>query len=103
MLCTFKPGCDRCTICGVPSPWPGVARNCRPRLGDMIHAGLGAIGITPERVAAALGLEDCGCEERRQLANELGHIIGFGSPPTVGGGGEAIAGHARTTEGSDHG
>lgn len=47
----------------------------------MIHAGLVAVGITPKRVAAAIGVDDCGCEGRRQLANRLGHWVGIGTPP----------------------
>lgn len=54
----------------------------RPGLGDRVHAGLAAVGITPERVAAALNVEDCGCEERRRWLNEAGYAIGIGSPPT---------------------
>ena len=51
-----------------------------PGLGDRVHDALGAVGITPERVAAALGVEDCGCEERRELLNEWGYAIGIGTP-----------------------
>ena len=52
----------------------------RPRrgLGDMVAAGLAGIGITPERVAAALGVEDCGCEQRKQALNALGQRFGIG-------------------------
>lgn len=70
-----------CIRCGKATARPDLPRNCHPGLGDMIHAGLGAVGITPERVAAAMGVDDCGCERRRQLANELGHWIGIGTPP----------------------
>jgi hypothetical protein len=78
--CTYPAGSDVCCRCGVKSPWPHLARNCRPGLGDMLHAGLAAVGITPDRVAAALGVEDCGCEERRQLLNRAGYAIGIGTP-----------------------
>jgi hypothetical protein len=65
---------------------PAVLRVVRPPrspgLGDYVHAGLAAVGITPDRVAAALGVEDCGCEERRQALNQAGYVIGIGSPPT---------------------
>jgi hypothetical protein len=46
----------------------------------MLHAGLSAVGITPDRVAAALGVDDCGCKERRQLLNRAGYAIGIGTP-----------------------
>jgi hypothetical protein len=82
MNCVFSDGTDTCCRCGVQSPWPSVPRNCRPGLGDRVHAGLAAVGITPERVAATLGVDDCGCEGRRQLLNEAGYAIGIGSPPT---------------------
>jgi hypothetical protein len=50
----------------------------RPGLGDMVAAGLSAVGITPERVSAALGVEDCGCKKRQQQLNELGRRLGIG-------------------------
>lgn len=81
MNCVFADGSTTCTRCGQYSPWPDVPRNCRPGLGDLVHAGLGAVGITPERVAAALGVDDCGCEQRRQWLNEVGHAVGIGEPP----------------------
>jgi len=49
-----------------------------PGLGDMVSAGLSAIGITPERVSKALGVTDCGCKKRQQQLNELGRRIGIG-------------------------
>lgn len=81
ILCTFTA--DRCTVCGAPRiNARQLCGSWRPGLGDHLHAGLGAVGITPERVAAALGVEDCGCEQRRQWLNEAGYAIGIGSPPT---------------------
>jgi hypothetical protein len=50
-------------------------------LGDMIAAGLSAIGITKERaqrVANAVGLKDCGCAKRQKAWNEAGRRIGIG-------------------------
>jgi hypothetical protein len=82
MNCVFRNNSDTCDRCGVPSPWPGVPRNCRPGLGDYVHAGLSAVGITPERVAAALGVDDCGCDERRAWLNQAGYAVGIGAPPT---------------------
>lgn len=49
----------------------------RRGLGDMVAAGLAAVGITPERVSAALG-RPCGCKERKQKLNELGRRLGIG-------------------------
>ena len=80
MNCIFPDGADTCCRCGVPSPWPSVPRNCRPGLGDYVHDALGAVGITPERVAAALGVDDCGCEERREWLNQAGYAVGIGTP-----------------------
>jgi hypothetical protein len=50
----------------------------RPGLGDMVAAGLSAVGITPERVSKALGVEDCGCKKRQAKLNELGRKFGIG-------------------------
>lgn len=49
----------------------------RPGLGDMVSAGLAAVGITPERVSKVLG-RPCGCKERAAQLNELGRRIGIG-------------------------
>jgi len=49
----------------------------RPGLGDMVKAGLSAIGITEERVSAAIG-RPCGCSQRAEALNELGRKIGIG-------------------------
>jgi len=49
-----------------------------PGLGDMVAAGLSAVGITPERVSKALGVKDCGCKKRQQQLNDLGRRIGIG-------------------------
>ena len=79
-LCTFADG--RCTVCGAPQV--NARQLCgtwRPGLGDRIHDWLGAVGITPELVAAVFGVDDCGCEGRRQLLNEAGRAIGIGNEP----------------------
>lgn len=55
--------------------------HARPGLGDMVAAGLAAVGITKERVqavAAAVGVKDCGCKKRQEKLNELGRRIGIG-------------------------
>jgi len=46
-------------------------------LGDMVAAGLSAIGITKDRVSKALG-RPCGCAERQARLNELGRKLGIG-------------------------
>jgi hypothetical protein len=50
----------------------------RPGLGDMVSAGLSAIGITPERVSKALGVKDCGCKKRAEALTKLGRKFGIG-------------------------
>jgi hypothetical protein len=50
----------------------------RPGLGDMVAAGLSAVGITPERVSAALGVKDCGCKKRQEQLNDFGRRLGIG-------------------------
>jgi hypothetical protein len=49
-------------------------------LGDMVAAGLSAVGITKERVSALVG-GDCGCEQRQEALNDFGRSIGIGRPP----------------------
>jgi hypothetical protein len=72
--------CFRCgfKICNVKLP---VYRKCDiqagPGLGDMVAAGLSAIGITEERVSKAIG-RPCGCSERAEKLNELGRRVGIG-------------------------
>jgi len=46
-------------------------------LGDYVAAGLSAIGITKERVAAVTG-KPCGCAKRQEQLNELGRKFGIG-------------------------
>jgi len=54
-----------------------VYPRARPGLGDMVKAGLSAIGITEERVSKAIG-RPCGCSKRAEALNELGRKIGIG-------------------------
>jgi hypothetical protein len=49
----------------------------RHGLGDMVAAGLSAVGITKKRVSALVG-GDCGCQQRQEALNELGRKIGIG-------------------------
>jgi hypothetical protein len=53
----------------------------KPGLGDMVAAGLAAVGITKERaqaVATAVGVKDCGCKKRQERLNQLGRKFGIG-------------------------
>ena len=68
-----------CRRCGARVSSAIVRRNCGAAgLGDMVAAGLEAVGITKERVSAALGVEDCGCSERQSALNALGRKLGIG-------------------------
>lgn len=74
----------KCSRCGVAMRTPFINRNCgqdksHPGLGDMVAAGLSAVGITKERVSALVG-GDCGCQQRQQALNRLGHRLGIGRP-----------------------
>lgn len=46
-------------------------------LGDMVSAGLAAVGITPELVSKVLG-RPCGCKERAAKLNAIGRKLGIG-------------------------
>ena len=46
-------------------------------LGDMVAAGLAAVGITKERVSKVLGTP-CNCGARQQALNALGRRLGIG-------------------------
>lgn len=79
MLCDFKDG--QCVRCGVRREPPYPKRRCNAGLGDMVAAGLDAVGITKARAAAvarAMGMDGCGCEQRQQALNELGRKFGIG-------------------------
>jgi hypothetical protein len=73
----------RCRHCGRLASHPRAVKNCRagPGLGDMAAASLAAVGVTKKRVAAALGVDDCGCDRRRDLLNRAGYWLGIGTPP----------------------
>lgn len=73
-----------CPSCGRPFSRPNLIRNCRPGLGDLVAAGLASVGITKARaqaVAAAVGIEDCGCQGRQEAWNLAGYRLGIGTPP----------------------
>lgn len=78
-----------CVSCGVRTDREDAIRACpfivpdrhqheTPGLGDRVASALAAVGITKERAAAVLG--DCGCKQRQQWLNEVGHRIGIGTP-----------------------
>ena len=86
--CDIDPDSLRCKICGVNVTRPSVIRACAgPGLGDMVAAGLSAIGITKERVEAVVG-GPCGCPERQAAMNAagaawLGMSPGSTAPPEI--------------------
>lgn len=59
------------------SPHYPHPRERKPGLGDMVKAGLSAVGITEERVSRAIG-RPCGCSKRAERLNELGRKFGIG-------------------------
>ena len=75
-----------CFICGAAVPDQSAPHRgkcvceqpAKRGLGDMVAAGLSAVGITPERVSKALGVKDCGCKGRAEALNALGRRIGIG-------------------------
>lgn len=72
--CDIDPSSLRCRVCGSRVSAPHVRRNCgppAPGLGDYVANALSAVGITKERVSAAVG-GDCGCAARQQAMNEWG-------------------------------
>ena len=55
-----------------------LVRNKKKRgLGDIVKAGLSALGITEQRVSKAIG-RPCGCGKRAEKLNELGKKFGIG-------------------------
>jgi hypothetical protein len=75
MPCVVAQDGDTWTIDESHRAYPRV----RMGLGDMVAAGLEAIGITKARVAAAMGVTDCGCNKRQQQLNALGRWLGIGA------------------------
>ena len=80
--------CSRCRLrfCAREDHVAGLDADCEPKpvgLGDMVAAGLEAIGITKARVSAALGVKDCGCGKRQEALNALGRTLGIGIPPAA--------------------
>lgn len=84
MRCVFAimPGVARCTRCGIEVEITGktVPRlECRAGLGDMVKSALSSVGITEERVTAAVG-KPCGCSQRAAAMNAFGAKY-LGLPP----------------------
>jgi hypothetical protein len=75
--CIVSQDGERITVDETHSAYP------RPKvgLGDMVAAGLSAVGITKERaqwVANAVGIKDCGCAKRQAALTKLGRKFGIG-------------------------
>lgn len=75
-------GVWKCLICQAASPnqsapTEGECRCSGRGLGDMVAAGLSAVGITPERVSAVTG-KPCGCKKLQETLNALGRRLGIG-------------------------
>lgn len=75
-LCVFIDGV--CANCGATKINPRQVCHSRG-LGDIVAAGLSAVGITKERVSAIVG-GDCGCHERQEALNKWGRKFGIGGP-----------------------
>lgn len=75
-----RPGIYKCLACAGTALRPADSPP-KPGLGDMVAAGLDAVGITKDRVQAVarrVGIKDCGCKRRQQKLNELGEKLGIG-------------------------
>jgi hypothetical protein len=74
---------DACVTHDYGDGWVEIDTNhsayprAKPGLGDMVAAGLSAVGITKERVSKLAG-GDCGCQQRQEALNALGRKIGIG-------------------------
>jgi hypothetical protein len=58
---------------------PAYPSRAKPGLGDMLKAGLSAVGITEERISRLVG-RPCGCGQRAAKINEFGAKY-LGLPP----------------------
>jgi len=75
--CIVRDDGDTITVDETHPAYP----RAKPGLGDMVAAGLDAVGITKDRVQAVarrVGIKDCGCKKRQQRLNELGRKLGIG-------------------------
>lgn len=71
--CIVSQDGDRLVVDETHTAYP----RARPGLGDMVKAGLSAVGITEERVSKAIG-RPCNCGKRAEKLNELGRKFGIG-------------------------
>jgi hypothetical protein len=75
--CIVTQDGDQITVDETHAAYP----RAKSGLGDMVAAGLSAVGITKERaqaVAAVVGVKDCGCKKRQERLNQLGRKFGIG-------------------------
>ena len=75
--CIVSRDGDQITVDETHAAYP----RAKSGLGDMVAAGLSAVGITKERaqaVATAVGVKDCGCKKRQVGLNQLGRKFGIG-------------------------
>ena len=90
MRCDIDDKSLLCRRCRCRVTHASVVRNCgtpSAGLGDMVAAGLSAIGVTKERVEAVVG-GPCGCSERQGYINAaaakwLGMSPGSTAPPEI--------------------
>ena len=73
MPCVVSQAGDVWTVDETHRAYPRKRRG----LGDLVHAGLHAVGITPARVSRVLG-RPCGCGRRRAAWNRWGRRLGIG-------------------------
>ena len=71
--CIVHEDGERITVDETHPAYPHKRRG----LGDLVAAGLAAVGITKERVSKIAG-KPCGCAKRQQVLNELGRRLGIG-------------------------
>ncbi|NBP86521.1 MAG: hypothetical protein EBU54_15590 [Mycobacteriaceae bacterium] len=79
-----------CPACGYRAKRYGHKRICQPAghrpaqtaagwrpvaVGDLVAAGLSAVGITPQLVQRVTGRKKCGCKQRQQALNEAGYAV----------------------------
>lgn len=73
MPCVVFQDGNRWTVDETHAAYPHARRG----LGDMVAAGLAAIGITPARVSAVTG-KPCKCHRRKHALNRIGRRFGIG-------------------------
>lgn len=71
MPCVVSRDGDRWTIDTDHPAYP----HRRIGLGDVVAAGLAAVGVTPQLVERVTGRKGCGCKQRQQRLNEAGWAV----------------------------